>query len=27
LTDGERVRTQGQKGRFFDVWRPWSGLL
>ncbi len=22
--DGERVRTQGQKGRFFDVWR---GLL
>ena len=27
LTDGERVRTQGQRGRFFDVWRPWRGLL
>ena len=23
----ERVRTQGQQGRFFGVWRPWRGLL
>ena len=27
VSGGERVRTQGQKGRFFDVWRPWRGLL
>ena len=25
--DGGRVRTQGQQGRFFDVWRPSRGLL
>ena len=24
---GERVRTQGQKGRFFGVWKSWRGLL
>ena len=27
LSGGERVRTQGQQGRFFDVWRSWRGLL
>ena len=27
LSGGERVRTLGQKGRFFDVWRSWRGLL
>ncbi len=27
MSGGERVRTQGQKVRFFDVWRSWRGLL
>ena len=23
MSVGERVRTQGQQGHFFDVWRSW----